>query len=64
MKGIGSVNVNLVRSGGDLSKRVAVSYRTMDGTAINGSHYLASEGMQIDLIERILILKIRNAKLK
>uniref|UniRef100_H3CWS0 Solute carrier family 8 member 1b n=1 Tax=Tetraodon nigroviridis TaxID=99883 RepID=H3CWS0_TETNG len=47
LENCGTVAVNVVRRGGDLSKTVSVDYRTEDGTANAGSDYEFTEGMVV-----------------
>ncbi|XP_062845339.1 sodium/calcium exchanger 1a isoform X17 [Trichomycterus rosablanca] len=44
LENCGSVAINVVRRGGDLTNTVSVNYRTEDGTANAGSDYQFSEG--------------------
>ncbi|XP_060951736.1 sodium/calcium exchanger 1-like isoform X6 [Limanda limanda] len=44
LENCGSVALNVVRQGGDLTSSVAVDYRTEDGTANAGSDYQFTEG--------------------
>ncbi|XP_046696227.1 sodium/calcium exchanger 1a isoform X1 [Silurus meridionalis] len=44
LENCGSVAMNVVRRGGDLTSTVSVSYRTEDGTANAGSDYRFTEG--------------------
>ncbi|XP_035814075.1 sodium/calcium exchanger 1-like isoform X2 [Amphiprion ocellaris] len=44
LENCGSVLLNVVRRGGDLTSTVAVDYRTQDGTANAGSDYQFTEG--------------------
>lgn len=44
LENCGSVALNVVRGGGDLTSTVAVDYRTEDGTANAGSDYCFTEG--------------------
>ncbi|XP_070712518.1 sodium/calcium exchanger 1a [Pempheris klunzingeri] len=44
LENCGSVALNVVRRGGDLTSTVSVSYRTEDGTANAGSDYQFTEG--------------------
>uniref|UniRef100_A0A8B9K6N6 Sodium/calcium exchanger 1 n=1 Tax=Astyanax mexicanus TaxID=7994 RepID=A0A8B9K6N6_ASTMX len=45
LENCGSVALNVVRRGGDLTSTISVSYRTEDGTANAGSDYEFSEGV-------------------
>uniref|UniRef100_A0AAV2JK90 Calx-beta domain-containing protein n=1 Tax=Knipowitschia caucasica TaxID=637954 RepID=A0AAV2JK90_KNICA len=45
LENCGTVGVNVVRRGGDLSKTLSVEYRTEDGTANAGSDYEFTEGV-------------------
>ncbi|XP_060767490.1 sodium/calcium exchanger 1a isoform X4 [Neoarius graeffei] len=45
LENCGSVALNVVRRGGDLTSTVSVNYRTEDGTANAGSDYQFSEGV-------------------
>ncbi|XP_040905413.1 sodium/calcium exchanger 1b isoform X1 [Toxotes jaculatrix] len=47
LENCGTVAVNVVRRGGDLSKTVSVEYRTEDGTANAGSDYEFTEGVVV-----------------
>ncbi|KAM9493950.1 sodium/calcium exchanger 1a isoform 2-T3 [Clarias gariepinus] len=47
LENCGSVALNVVRRGGDLTSTVSVSYRTEDGTANVGSDYRFTEGVII-----------------
>uniref|UniRef100_H2UAN9 Solute carrier family 8 member 1b n=1 Tax=Takifugu rubripes TaxID=31033 RepID=H2UAN9_TAKRU len=47
LENCGTVAVNVVRRGGDLTKTISVDYRTEDGTANAGSDYEFTEGMVV-----------------
>ncbi|KAF3708016.1 Sodium/calcium exchanger 1 [Channa argus] len=47
LENCGTVAVNVVRRGGDISKTVSVEYRTEDGTANAGSDYEFTEGVVV-----------------
>ncbi|XP_053085431.1 sodium/calcium exchanger 1a isoform X6 [Pangasianodon hypophthalmus] len=47
LENCGSVALNVVRRGGDLTSTVSVNYRTEDGTANAGSDYRFTEGVVI-----------------
>ncbi|XP_055014151.1 sodium/calcium exchanger 1-like isoform X9 [Boleophthalmus pectinirostris] len=44
LENCGSVALNIVRQGGDLTQRIYVNYQTEDGTANAGSDYTSTEG--------------------
>ncbi|XP_035519542.1 sodium/calcium exchanger 1b isoform X1 [Morone saxatilis] len=47
LENCGTVAVNVVRRGGDVSKTISVEYRTEDGTANAGSDYEFTEGVVV-----------------
>ncbi|XP_062257423.1 sodium/calcium exchanger 1b isoform X2 [Platichthys flesus] len=47
LENCGTVAVNVMRRGGDLSKTISVEYRTEDGTANAGSDYEFTEGVVV-----------------
>ncbi|KAG7214222.1 hypothetical protein INR49_023247 [Caranx melampygus] len=51
LENCGSVALNVVRRGGDLTSTVSVDYRTEDGTANAGSDYRFTEGTSIGVME-------------